>query len=173
MRWQDICWETGTITIAQWVIEHAGAWSVRNGTKSIAGQRSIHVAADILAALRRQQARVAEARLKVGRYWRDADLVFPDPTDGTPRSPAAITRAFARVGRRADWPAHSSPVHSLRHAAASLALASGGDLVAVSKRLGHSSAAVTARIYIHSDADRDRTAADAMADILRNRIVTK
>jgi integrase len=167
LRWQDIDWRGQRITIRQAVIEHAGKWSIRQGTKSIAGQRTIGIAPRVLDALHRQQAKIAELRLKIGRFWRDHDLVFPS-VDGTPRAPASVTKAFTRAAKRAGWPAHSSPVHSLRHAAASHALAAGVDLAAISKRLGHSSPAVTARIYLSADAERDRLAADVMAGMLRN-----
>ena len=122
----------------------------------------------IIAEVRRQQARVAAARLKLGRYWSDNDLVFPDESSGRARAPAAITKAFTRSSKRltklaCGWPEHASPVHSLRHAAATAALAAGVDIGTVSTRLGHSSPAVTLRIYISGTADKDRSAGDAMA----------
>jgi integrase len=166
LAWSDIDWAAQRITIRQVVIEHAGQWALRQGTKSIAGSRTIGIATDVVDALRRQQARVAEWRLKSGRFWRDHDLVFP-ALDGDPKAPASVTKAFTRAARRAGWPAHSSPVHSLRHAAASHALAQGIDLAAISRRLGHSSVAVTAKVYLSSDSDRDRLAAEAMAAIPR------
>jgi integrase len=171
LRWQDVDWSAGRLTVRQVVIEHAGQWSIRHGTKSKAGARTIGLAASVIAALRRQQARVAETRLKIGRFWRDHDLVFPDH-EGGPRAPAAITKAFTRASSRAGWPEHSSPVHSLRHAAASHSLAAGVDLATISQRLGHSSPAVTARIYLSSDAERDRQAGEVMASLANKRNTT-
>jgi len=169
LRWADLDLAGGRLTIRQVVIEHAGKWSVRQGTKSRAGYRTISIDPVVIEALRRQQSRVAAWRLKLGRYWQDHDLVFPDPTTGGPRAPATITRAFTRAAQRAGWPQYASPVHGLRHAAASLALAGGIDLATISRRLGHSSAAVTARIYLHGDDARDRAAATVMAAIPRRR----
>ena len=54
-------------------------------------------------------------------------------------------------------------MHGLRHAAASAAMAAGADLATVARRLGHSSPAVTARLYLHPDEQLDRGAADMMA----------
>ncbi len=168
LPWSDIDWTARRITIHQVVIEHDGKWSIREGTKSQAGQRTISIAASVVDALRHQQARVAELRLKIGRHWRDHDLVFPD-VQGGPRAPASITRAFTRAARRAQWPANSSPVHSLRHAAASHALAAGIDLAAISRRLGHSSPAVTARIYLSATTEQDQAAGEAMAKLTSKR----
>jgi integrase len=64
LRFADIDW-SGRITIRQTVIEHEGEWSLREGTKSAAGYRTIGVADTVIEALRRQQARgamAAEAR---------------------------------------------------------------------------------------------------------------
>jgi integrase len=166
VRWQDVNWAERRLTIRQVVIEHDNTWSIRQGTKSIAGQRTISIGTAVVEALRRQQARVAELRLKIGRHWRDHDLVFPD-TNGGPRSPAVVTKIFWRAVRRAGWPAHSSPVHSLRHAAASHALAQGVDLATISRRLGHSSPAMTARVYLSADLERDQAAGEVMAAIPR------
>ena len=168
MRWQDIDFTLSAVSIRQVVIEHNGKWSIRQGTKSVAGQRSIRMPEVAMAALRRQQARVAVARLKLGRYWSDNDLVFPDESSGRARAPAAITKAFTRSSNRVaklscGWPEHASPVHSLRHAAATAALAAGVDIGTVSNRLGHSSPAVTLRIYISGTTDKDAAAGDAMA----------
>jgi len=54
-------------------------------------------------------------------------------------------------------------VRALRHAAASRALAAGGTLAAVSKRLGHSSPRLTLGIYLHSEPAHDAEAALDMA----------
>ena len=58
-------------------------------------------------------------------------------------------------------------IHDLRHLHASLLLASGLPLPAVSARLGHASAAVTASIYSHALRGSDTMAADAIQGALR------
>jgi integrase len=170
LRWQDVNWAERRITICQVVIEHNNKWSIRQGTKSQAGQRTISIGTAVVEALHRQQIRIAELRLKIGRHWQDHDLVFPD-TNGGPRNPAVITKIFWRAVRRAGWPAHSSPVHSLRHAAASHALAQGVDLATISGRLGHSSPAITARVYLSADLERDQAAGEVMARIPRRKTI--
>lgn len=65
----------------------------------------------------------------------------------------------AARGVRAACKAAKVPVvgpHALRHAHASALLADGWDLAAISRRLGHGSVAVTARIYAHLIEDEDR-----------------
>jgi integrase len=52
--------------------------------------------------------------------------------------------------------------HALRHTHASALIASGLDVLTISRRLGHASPAVTLTIYGHLFRNRDREAADAI-----------
>ncbi|MFC1468826.1 tyrosine-type recombinase/integrase [Rhodococcus qingshengii] len=61
---------------------------------------------------------------------------------------------------------HSIRLHDLRHGQASLLLAAGIDLTIVSKRLGHSSIAITADTYCHLLAGVDSKAAEAAAGLV-------
>lgn len=65
---------------------------------------------------------------------------------------SAVERTLARYSKRAGTK-HVNP-HMLRHAFASRKLASGWELPAVSKQLGHSNTGITARFYAHSDLNR-------------------
>ena len=57
--------------------------------------------------------------------------------------------------------------HSLRHSHASALIASGLDVLTISRRLGHSSAVVTLGVYGHLFRDKDRKAADAIEAVLK------
>jgi integrase len=56
--------------------------------------------------------------------------------------------------------------HGLRHEHASLLLSAGVPITAVSKRLGHASAAITSDQYSHLLEDADRRMADAVESVL-------
>jgi integrase len=62
---------------------------------------------------------------------------------GAPLHPRDVTRVLAGLLTAAKLP------HDLRHSAASLLLASGVELVEVSKLLGHAEPRVTADLYAH------------------------
>src|SRR5262249_43321295 len=73
-----------------------------------------------------------------------AALVFPEtPDGGGPISPAPSAQSGAM------WPTRSAgsgvPLHSLRHTHVSQLIDAGVDVVTISKRLGHASAAITLR----------------------------
>lgn len=57
-------------------------------------------------------------------------------------------------------------IHDLRHAHATILLDAGVPLPEVSRRLGHASTAVTARVYAHALAHQDIIAADAISTAL-------
>jgi integrase len=79
-----------------------------------------------------------------GAAYVDHDLVFPKE-DGTPLHPDSLSGVFERL--RAGL--RHTRLHDLRHGQASLMLASGADMVLVSKRMGHSSVSTTADLYSH------------------------
>lgn len=75
------------------------------------------------------------------------DLVFPSES-GTPRSPHNVnTRDMKEACRLAGLPSHS--LYSLRHTCATLLIAAGANIKAVSERLGHSSIQITLDTYSH------------------------
>jgi integrase len=62
------------------------------------------------------------------------------------------------------------PVHALRHFTASALIAGGASVKQVQMVLGHSSAAITLRVYSHlwpGDEDRTRSVMDAALSVLR------
>jgi len=58
-----------------------------------------------------------------------------------------VTRQFKVIAERAGLPVKR--LHDLRHGSASMQLAAGVDIAVVSKRLGHSTIALTADTYSH------------------------
>ena len=80
--------------------------------------------------------------------------------DGKPQSPNAITKAWpvamAAIGMR------GVTLHSLRHTHASMLIASGMDILTISRRLGHSSPTITLGIYGHLVHGTDDRAAQIM-----------
>jgi integrase len=85
-------------------------------------------------------------RAQLGDAYNDHDLVFPRP-DGVPLHPDRVSDRFTELA--AEIGLRRVRLHDLRHGQASLMLAAGVDIVVVSKRLGHSSVAITSDTYTH------------------------
>jgi integrase len=94
----------------------------------------------------------------------DSTLMFPSPLDwDRPRNPDAVTRRVRELGGGRDgvW------LHGLRHAVGTVLVASGVDVRTVSNRLGHAKTSTTLDIYASPVSERDRAAAEVMANHLR------
>lgn len=102
-------------------------------------------AVEALRGHRRQQ---MEYRRSFGvSYKQDLDLVFAEP-DGSFLKPDTVSAKVCLLARRLGM--KNTSLHTLRHSHGSQLLANGVPLPVVSKRLGHSSVAITAAIYSHS-----------------------
>ncbi|MFV9505392.1 MAG: tyrosine-type recombinase/integrase [Oscillochloridaceae bacterium umkhey_bin13] len=138
---------------------------VRQTPKTAAGVREIPLNGDLVAILRAWRIRQAQERLILGERWPGLDLVFTTEV-GTPLQTTNLRRHL-----RASLKAANLPMvrwHSLRHTAGSVMLYAGADMLTVSKILGHSSPATTAKIYAKVFDERRLQAVDlAAAAVLR------
>jgi integrase len=121
----------------------------------------VSLTADAVEALHEERQAQGEAKLAAGRKWRETipGLCFTTAL-GAPRCNSALTHrlqtALAAAGLpRLRW-------HDLRGAHGSLLLASGTDISVLSRRLGHSSVALTSRYYGGIASSLDRASADRL-----------
>ena len=77
------------------------------------------------------------------------DYVFRRKGMKLPMTPSTFTWRFKKILKANDLPADLN-VHSLRHTAASLFIASGTDVGTVAGLLGHSQPSTTLDIYTHA-----------------------
>jgi integrase len=129
--------------------------------KTKAGRRNITLPDIVVETLRDHRRQQLELRvaLGLGKLSDDA-LVFPDNLEGAPRSPNAITKAWAAAAEALGVP--DVTLHGLRHTHASQLIDAGVDIVTISKRLGHASPNVTLQVYAHLFKNSDAKAADAI-----------
>lgn len=107
---------------------------------------------------------------KPGEYL-DHGFVFTD-AHGQPFKLDAPTKAFREIADVAKLPSSVS-LHSLRQSFASWSLASGGDIVAVQRCLGHSVPSTTLNLYSHVVAGGREKAVAAVSDTLRRARATR
>jgi integrase len=93
----------------------------------------------------------------------DNDFVFAHP-DGTPLDPSSITHVFIKVIREAGLKLR---LHDLRHSYASIMLAAGVNVKAISESLGHANIGITLDIYSHLLPGVGRTAAERFDKLLK------
>ncbi len=120
--------------------------------KTEASRREIPLSKLAIDALRKHRA---------GRLTPRDLLVFTAPGGGPLRRSNFHRRVWQPIKTKAQLPANLR-LHDLRHACASTLLASGQDVPTVAATLGHSSPAVTMRIYAHALTSKKAEAAARM-----------
>ena len=146
LTWGDVDREHRCVYVHQGLVKVRGGGQTLGPLKTRRSLRVVPLTDAALATLEEERVAQALARETSGASWSEPapGLVFTD-AQGAPRNGGTVLDAFQAALRRANLP----PMrwHDLRGAHAGLLLASGTDLAVISKRLGHSSIAITARTY--------------------------
>ena len=162
LRWSDVDLDAGQLRVEQQVVK-VGSQLVIGPPKSHAGNRTVALDRTTAELLRWHRRRQRLDRWKAETLWVDTGLVFTRE-DGTGLDPAFVSRHFDRLVAR-----HGLPrirLHDLRHTSASVGLASGETLLEVSRRLGHSSIAITADVYSHISPQTAAESAERLAQLV-------
>ena len=158
LKWTDIDWENGTITVRRTVqrLRHQSPESEKKtlltigSPKSCSSHRTIPVPAAILRRLRTMREHAAE---------RPGEFVFS--TTAHAAEPRTIQRRFERVMKLLGIA--GAHFHTLRHSFATRLLELGVDVKTVSVLLGHGSPRVTLDCYAHSLLGQQRSAINRLA----------
>lgn len=184
LRWSDIDWETGTISI-DWAFAEGKKWQfiykrpkTNPKARDNASQRKLAIDHRTLAVLRAWRTRQMEERLRAGANWVDdlrhrfeypdgeptqLDLVFRD-VDGDVLEPRRISDIFPVLAKQSPLPRIT--LHDVRHSYATMMLLSGVHPKIVSQRLGHATVAITLDLYSWVLPSVDGEAAERGAELL-------
>lgn len=152
LKWTDIDWQKGTITVRRTVQRIAGNSSKNDGRrtmlmigtpKSRCSCRVIPVPEFILALLRERLQSCDATEYVFGKALAASD-------------PRTIQRRFSRLAKKLGL--SGAHFHTLRHTFATRLLELGVDVKTVSTLLGHSSARTTLDFYVHSLGEQQRAA---------------
>ena len=142
-------------------IEDTKAHGIRiKSPKTKAGRRDITLPDIAVAALSEHRRQLLETRMKLGAGKLPDDALLFTTLDGRPLRPGNVSSDWGEIAASVGMPEIS--FHGLRHTHASQLIASGVDIVTISKRLGHAKPSVTLAIYAHMFHTDDRKAAAAI-----------
>lgn len=146
LRWSCVDFELRRIHIRM-ARTAAGAKIVEKDTKNRSSTRVLYMGDDICTLLRQEQAYQNQRKQTLGKRWVDSGFVAVDAY-GAPIAPNCLSMRFTRFIR-----AHPElpplTLHGLRHSFATVASAQGVPLFDIGKALGHSTPAITGKIYTH------------------------
>jgi integrase len=144
LKWQDINWERGTVSVARTLEKVSGGWRFAE-TKRARSRRVIKLQEWVLELLQHLSTKTNPKSACSG--WHEAaDLIFTT-SSGRPVYAGKLAKMFKSVLRKTGLPAIR--LYDLRHTGATLALAAGVPPKVVSEQLGHASAAFTLDVYSH------------------------
>jgi integrase len=168
LQWCAVDLDKGMVRVERAIEETEGEGLRVKAPKTIAGRRSISLPPHAVEMLRAHWGRQVELRLQLGIGGRPEDWVFPGSPDGSrPSAPDKLSRDWGNVVRDRKLP--RVMFHALRHTHASALIAAGQDIVSISKRLGHSSPAITLRVYSHLFSTAgDAAAAEAIERLFKS-----
>jgi integrase len=166
LRWRDVDLDAGRLTVER-ALEQTIAHGVRvKGPKTKYGRRTISLPAHAVADLRAHWRAQQEQRLALGMGKSPDDSPVLATFDGKLQSPGAISAAWRRAMKVIGMP--EITLHSLRHTHASMLVASGMNILTISRRRGHASPTITLGTYGHLIHGTDDQAAKIMDQAFGN-----
>ena len=140
LRWRDIDLELGIVRIGRSIVEAGGIVTEKDTkTHQIRGVSIDVTTRGLLKDYRRE---LDTTRRDLGNCLSESAFVFShDPQGNDPWRPGYVTSAFCRLRNKLGLA--NLRLHDLRHASASLLIASGIDIKTVSARLGHAQSSTT------------------------------
>ena len=156
LRWANTHLDKGYVRVVESAVKERGKGMVVKAPKTKRGVRNIDLDDGTVEVLREHR-----ERQEMTGITAQTNLVFPG-RKGRLMKPTTLDRDLKALAKRAGLPSFN--LHQLRHFHASVSLRlNPGDLVTVSRRLGHSSVSMTMDIYGHVLAGWQRDVADAFA----------
>ena len=155
LRWSDIDFEKGTLSIKRTVQSIPGICLVFNAPKTRRGKRCLRIGADCVELLQEYRRYQKVERFRIGSVWVrkvtlengkvvDNDMLFTK-WNGEPMDPDIISSWFPKFLEAHDLP--SIHFHSLRHSNVSILIAAHVPITTVSGRLGHAQTSTTLNYY--------------------------
>jgi integrase len=168
LQWRDVDLDTGRLSVRRSLLSAQGGVPQYGEPKTDKSRRTLTLPPEAIAALRAHRDRQNFERQRLGEAWADYGLVFTTVT-GTPLDQRNVIRLFKAALKRAGL-SETIRFHDLRHAAATLMLASGVDQKTAAARLGHSTIRLTMDLYTHAVQALDVDAAERMQRLLRGTV---
>jgi len=146
LTWDAIDLEARNIKVSRQV-QIVNGVQVFADLKTEKSSRLIALTKETTAALRGHLSLIEQLKERAGSSWVENNLVFPDGF-GNFRSPKTDYAEWKKALKLCGIA--TKRLHDARHTAATLMYAQGVGIEVISRALGHSSSAITSKLYVHS-----------------------
>ena len=170
LQWSDIDFENSTVSVTKAAAVVDGK-QVCKAPKTKNSRREVSIPRFLTDRLHNLMVEQTKTKESLGAYWKGNNWLFTQ-SDGSMMSYSTPYATFQDAIDRynadkepADQLPHI-PFHGLRHTSATLLIAAHQDVRTVSNRLGHAQASTTMNIYAHALKENDRTASNALENML-------
>ena len=163
LRWADIDNKRGIIQIVNQMQKIEGKYQFTD-LKTHRSRRTVVLGLETQKVIDSHFQIIDRYRENAGLDWQELDLVFPKE-DGSPRSPKTDYDQWQSALKLCGIAPRR--LHDARHTAATLMYSQSIGIETISRALGHSSSAITSRLYVHSAEEPLRNAAEVMDLLLK------
>jgi len=161
--WQDVDLVNGVLEVRNQIQMIDGKLQL-TGLKTERSRRSLVLTLGSLESLKAHREIVTQMSFVYGIGWEENDFVFPSP-NGSPKQSTLDFNDWKRALRLCGI--KPKRLHDARHTAATLMYGQGVGIEVISRALGHSSSAITSKLYVHSAMKPLEVAAEKLENALK------
>jgi integrase len=165
LRWQDIDWQAGTVTVRGQLRRKRGVGLQFSETKTDT-VHTVKLAPSVLELLRQRQTAQAKDRQRAGSAWMASDYIFTLATGSPVQRWTFIRNAWLPLLERAALPRLGFHT-ATRHGAATYLVSQGVHPKIIASILGHSTATLSMDLYAHEQTGGQDEAAEAMERLVQ------
>jgi integrase len=162
LDWAYVNLDAGLLTPAKEIVQD-GWTPYESDPKTDGSAAPVHLDSLSVTVVRAHRVRQAGERLACGAAWQDTGKVFTQE-DGSWLHPETVSTTFRRLSEAAGLPPIN--LRDLRHVAATLTHAAGGDLHTIKEVLRHSTITLTSDTYTSLLPEIDREVAEKAARLV-------
>jgi integrase len=162
LTWNEVDLELKTIKVSRQV-QIVNGMQVFTDLKTEKSSRIIALTEETTAALRSHLSLIEHLKRCTELNWIENNLVFPDAY-GNFRSPKTDYAEWKKALKLCGIA--PKRLHDARHTAATLMYSQGVGIETISRALGHSTSAITSKLYVHNSIEPQKVAAEVMNQLL-------
>jgi integrase len=162
LTWDAIDLQARTIKVRRQV-QIVNGIQVFTDLKTEKSSRLIALTEETTAALRSHVSLIEQLKRRAEGSWIESNLVFPDGV-GNFRSPKTDYAEWKKALKLCGIA--PKRLHDARHTAATLMYSQGIGIETISRALGHSTSAITSKLYVHNSVEPQKAAAKVLDRLL-------